>query len=582
MMTMMKNNWIYTVVCTFIAVNLFAQTQDTISRSVTVEREFQPVISSAGKMSVKPQRIEEQQPQASVEYSDYSRALKADFNVSPLRSSSIRFNQPNQGGGYLKAGVGHKNTLLDFQYAIFRNGKRPDGHAERSARGIDLNIWAKHDAEWGRSTWETSTIGMDFMKRFSEYDVYFDVNGGNLFYTRYGRYYDGDGKLSIKSFGDLKKDDKQSIWDVHTNVGMRSKKDADITWWAETGYNAYVMERNATEHKIRTQGNVEWNGEAHHAGATLTVQNAFYTIADEALIPKGKTNPKHNIRLNPYYRYENTSVRVCVGANIDMNVGEGKFLSGNGNLSFAPSPDIDVEYRIIPSWLALYGGAKGQFDDGLMRGYVNMNPYLVLGEGITSEHVCAYTPVDAYLGLKIKPIDNMLIDVHARYAYLMNNAVFYADQTMLDPRFFYSDWQRWTVGAELTWHYQDIVHILADGHYYHWTMEDINTQGENVAYTRTNYDRPMWDANLRVDCHIDSKWSLYLHSYFAGARKALTSTGNENLKCTVDINIGARYEFNKWLAGWVELDNIIHRHNDIYYHYQSQGIHGLIGISWKF
>ena len=565
----MKNKWLYIVVCSLAAVNLCAQTQDTISRSVTVEREFQPVISSAGKMTVKPQRIEEQQPQASVEYSDYSRALKADFNVHPLRSSAVRFNQPNREAGHLSVGVGHKNTMLDFGYYIFRDGKRPDGHTERSAKGVDLNIWTRHDAEWGRRTWETSTIGLDFLKRFSEYDVYFDVNGGNFFYTRYGRYYEGDGRLSIRTFDKLKRDDKQSIWDVHSNVGIRSKKDADITWWAETGYNAYVMERAATEHKVRTQANVEWNSELHHVGATLTVQNAFYTVDTASLgINKNDYNSRHNIRFNPYYRYVGTAVRVRAGVNIDMNIGEGKFLSSNSNISFAPSPDIDVEYRIIPSWLALYGGARGEFGDGLMREYIALNPYRSLADGITSQHVCSYTPVDAYLGFKIKPIDNMLLDIHARYAYLMNDVIFYADMADAYTRFLYRDRQRWTVGAELTWHYQDIIHILANGHYYH--LSD------------PNYDRPKWDAHLNVDANINSKWSLYLHSYFGGSRKALTSEGDKNLKCTIDINIGARYAFNKWLDGWVELDNIIHRHNDIFYAYQSQGIHGMIGISWKF
>jgi len=563
--------------------------QDTLSRSVTVEREFQPVIQSAGKQNVSPKRLSVQEPQVEISYSDYTAMDSDAYNAKPIRFPSRPFPKEENADGLLEGGIGHFNSALNFRYRVPVSGK--------ASKGVKLNLFAKHDAEWGIKTWENSKMGLDFVKQWSDVEAYFDVTGTNTFFTRYGRYFNGDNSLSIRSWNELNSSDKQTIWTAAMNIGVRSSKNAEIGYKIQTGYQAYILPNQVAEHQVKTMANIGWNGDEHHAGIDLEAQNMFYSIED-GLWQTSDTNrhvqPRHAIRMKPYYQYVGERIRAKVGVNLDLNIGKGQQFSSNEQISFAPSPDVEVEYRIIPSWLAVYGGAEGKFGYGTMQEYMDGCPYRYAARGVTSQHVSGYVPVDAFVGFKIRAAKNLLIDVYARYAYQKNQTSFYVDSTSMPNgyiHYFYSDFQRWKVGGELTYHYQDIIHILASGNYYHWTpkyneTEFIDEWPEHHQHVKTNpqivYDRPQWDARLRIDARIDKHWSLYSDNIFAGQANALTQWGVKNYKAKIDLNLGARYDFNKDLGIYLQLNNLLNRHHDIYYTYQSQGIHGQVGVSWKF
>ena len=119
---------------------LAASAQDTIlNRNVTVERDFQPVISSAGIVSVKPVVVQQEMEPVEVTYSSYSQALSPAFNINPLGCSLTSWNQPQPLHGYVRGGLGHTNTVFDFGYTM--TDKRSK---------ITLDTYAHHRAMWGR------------------------------------------------------------------------------------------------------------------------------------------------------------------------------------------------------------------------------------------------------------------------------------------------------------------------------------------------------------------------------------------------------------------------------------------------
>ena len=126
------------------------------------------------------------------------------------------------------------------------------------------------------------------------------------------------------------------------------------------------------------------------------------------------------------------------------------------------------------------------------------------------------------------------------------------------------------MGASLHYHYRDILELNVAGNYYFWTAE------------QPIYDRPNWDIKARLDVHIDSKWSIYSENYFAGKSIAQTSQGDQIKKPHISLNIGGQYTFNNWLHVYLQLNNYLNRKNDIFYGYQSQGCHFLLGVKYKF
>jgi len=561
------------------ALLMYAQ-QDTVTRSVVVEKEFQPIIQSAGKLKVSPERLTIPEPKVEIVFSDYSAQQGNAYYAKPMRFPSRPFPQVQLPDGLLEGSFGHVNTYLNFKYRVPVQGK--------ASKGVKLDLYAHHDATWGVKTWEKTTIGMNFVKEFSNMELYFDVLGRNHFYTRYGRYFDGDNHLTINRFGDLHPYDKQNIWTAAANVGIRSGKKSDIQYSVQTGYQAYALPDITSEHQIRTEGKVEWASDEHHVGADLAVRNSFYVVENgmtQETDTLQKAQSRHGIRIHPYYTFSGERVRVKVGVNLDMNIGKGQMMSSNQQISFAPSPDVMVEYRIIPSWLAVYAGAEGKFGYGTLDEYIDQCPYRSIASGVYSQHVSGYIPVDAFLGFKIRAVDNLLIDVYAHYEYQKNQKVNYSDSLSTLPygtiHHFYSDFQRWKVGVELTYHYQDIIHILANANYYHWSAENADSPLENIDLNMV-YDRPSWDAHLRIDARIDKHWSLYSDNTFAGGYNALYMGRVEKAKAKVLLNLGAQYNFNDNLSVYMQLNNLINRHNDTYYTYQSEGIQGLIGASWRF
>lgn len=566
----------------------FAQ-QDTVTRSVTVEREFQPIIQNAGKQNIAPKRLTIQEPQAEINYSDFSATENDIYNAEPMRFPSLNYPKETIKNGLLEGSAGYINTALNFRYRVPVTGK--------AAKGVKLNLFAKHNATWGIKTWEDTKIGMDFVKQWNDVEAYFDVTGANNFFTRYGRYYAGDNHLSIKRWNELNTNDKQNIWTAAMNFGVRSGKGAEVGYKVQTGYQAYIMPHMVCEHQVRTEANVEWNGDEHRTGIDLQLRNMLYS-AQDGLWQTDDTNhqaqPRHALRMRPYYKYIGERVRVKVGVNLDMNIGKGQQFSSNEQISFAPSPDVEVEYRIIPSWLAVYGGAEGSFGYGSLEDFMDKCPYRYIARGVMSKHVSGYIPVDAFVGFKIRATNTLLIDVYARYAYQKNQTSFYVDSVSIPNgyiHYFYGDFQRWKVGAELTYHYQDIIHLFVSGNYYHWTPQYHNTefidewpehQQTIDANTKVVFDRPQWDARLRIDARIDKHWSLYSDNIFAGESNALTQEGVKKNKAKIELNLGAKYDFNKDLSIYLQINNLLNRHHDIYYTYQSEGIQGSAGVSWKF
>lgn len=585
-----------------------AQQDTVLNRNVTVERDFQPIISSAGIVSVKPVVIQESFRPAEVTYSDYSMPLSPAFNVNPLGCSLTTWEQPKPLHGYVRGGLGHTNTAFDFGYRM-----------EDKKSKIVLDTYAHHRAMWGKYTVEHSSFGLDITKTFASAALYFGADAANSFYTFCGRYVDSTGVMNLAKFADLKSDDALSTWTINTRIGVRSTGKSSINYRFQTGYSAFIYANTVTEHQIRTLGNFEWNGGEHRAGLNVRVGNFFMNVNDPTILA-GTYNPRHAIRLEPFYAYDHKRFHAHIGMNLDMNIGSGQLFSGSSDIAFAPSPNVALEYDITRNWLAIYGEASGFFAEGCIQEYTNFFPYRSISQGVTNHHVAGYIPVQAQLGLKIRPQANLLIDLHARYELKRNQfsslnpyyrevRLFRDAASNTDPVFaeyVHSNLQRWKIGAEITYHYQDIIRIFAAGAFYTGSMDSIEVPEAsvsnpleiasfNAAVRNPNgsfkmLDRPRWDIRLNIDARINRNWTLYSHNYFAGKRLQLmwdeTATGRQYSTRvaipTIDLNLGCAYEYNKWLSVYLELNNFIHRHNVNYYGYVDPGINFLLGASYKF
>lgn len=540
-----------------------SQTDSTLDRTVTVERQFQPVIQPAGRLSVAPTLYQPTLQPLTPTYSTYANPLDLDFNFERLGYYETEFGHPKPLKGFLRAGVGHIHSVFDFAYRL------------SDRKDVRLDLQAHHHGQWGLKTLSESRLGFDFSKLFSSADLFFGVAAQNDYYTRYGAPAYRQSVLHEPltapfRYADLRDEDKMSNWSIDTKVGVRSLPNQAIQYLVQTGYEAFVMGHFATEHQINTQLGFEWSGNNHHAGLHASVQNRFYSVQEpdwSVVTAFGNDTVKQNhhaIKVEPYYAYTGKRFTVHAGINIDCAVGKGKVC--------LPSPNLTFEGKLTKTWLALYGGAVGNYNITSERDNFRYNRYLHPLIEITDTHNRTYIPVDAFLGFRIRPCEDLLLDIFAHYIYTKYDVFYHTAEngffTLLGD-----DHQRLVVGGKVDYHYQDWVSIHLDGQYSKYYMKSL-------AYA---YYRPSWEVNLRVDVKVNSKWSLYSDNYFAGGRYANTFDFESRLLApTIDLNLGVRYNINKWLSTYLQLNNYLNRKNIIFDQYESQGINFVLGIVYTF
>lgn len=606
---------------------VFAQGEDELNRSVTVERDFQPVIQSAGKVATHPTVVETTIEPAPIEYSEYTADITPGTSFNPLLSQPTRFEPGRVYHGYIRGALGHPNTLFDFGY-----------HLDDGKKSI-LDVYAHHKAKWGLDALSRTKVGLNFTHTFNTCNLYFGFNGGNIYYHKYGHFYDytlvdpgmwEKNKVAYANRQAFTAPHKTCLWTAEAYVGIKANAKQDVQYRVQTGYMLFSKPGAVSEHQIRTLADFDWHRSEHHVGANFYMQNNFLqlgALADQ--IDDSLYNSRHNIRLEPYYAYEGKRIRLHIGVNVDLNIGRGKnSLSDTKDVTFAPSPHINMEAQIAKQWLTIYADVMGRHGFGSLQNFMENNRYRLIHAGIISHHPAGYTPVDAELGFHIRPYRDLLFEIHGGYALqydaltLIANVDNTTTYTKLgtslmagDFSYTYSNYGRGKIGGQINYHLQDKLRINVSGDYFFWDAYEHESvrytfatpcteiQDINAGTSKRVYDRPDWKLDVRIDGRIDKHWSVYSDNHFTGSRLALATDGEHILKPTIELNLGAQYEM--WVGKSVvsiqksegqvlrpepksnlilfaQLNNWLHRKNDIYYGYRSQGINCLVGVTFRF
>lgn len=572
--------------CLFAAIYTYAQTDTTINRVVTVERDFQPVIQSAGKIDQRPIILQPDLQLNPVVYSTYSTPLAVGHNIHPLQVAETKFTPQAPLNGVLEGAIGHRNTHLLFGYQL---------HKKKN----DLNLYANHDAYWGKpglvkDAQSNSTIGLDYTYHFRNLDFYTNIAGNVAhwdYYTPTSR--TSYGKICLGSGRGL-------LWDAQANMGIQSTSNNAFQYRIQTGYVA-MGEWNQVDHIINTHIDFKWTNHTHASGINIQVKNNFYSetvwATDDMNEPFFHWNyiphNRHALRVEPFYEYSNNNFQLHAGVNLDMNIdpfiGSNQWLSKTDNLGFAPSPNIQVAWHTKDNLFHLYANAVGSYGTAMRDEKLLYNRFHFLEK--ENQYVAPYTPIDATIGFKLRPLKSLLIDIYGGYAWMGQYTTSVdirqypiMNATAMDYLIAQQDYQQWKVGGALHYHYRDIVELNVHGNYYFFKRTEPLQPGiiEPTDPQQIAYDRPNWDLKARIDVHIDSKWSIYSDNYFAGGRWAYTSEGDKQIKPIISLNSGGQYAINRWLLVYLQLNDYLNRKDEIFYGFQSQGIHFLAGVRWQF
>ena len=538
-----------------------AQNDTTINRVVTVERDFQPAIQSAGKINQRPAIIIPDIQLNPVVYSTYSTPLSIDYNINQLPAAQTNFMPQEPLNGILEGAIGYRNTHFLFDYQIHQKKKH------------SLYLYANHDAYWGHDAQAQSQIGVDYTRHFSGLDFYANVSG-DMAWWDYGVRTKDDSTVYI---------DNSILWNVAANIGIKSTAKQPIQYRIQTGYIA-VGQMYRPDHIVKSHLDIKWTNNTHAAGLNAMVKNNFYY--ESVYIPDDEPfccyddvlRNRHALRVEPFYEYTYRNFRIHAGVNLDMNIdpfmGEDQQLSTLNNLGFAPSPNVQMAWHTQNNIFHVYANILGSYGTAMRDEERLYNRYDFNWN--EAEYMAPYTPVDATLGLKLRPAKSLLIDLYGGYACLGQYATYvdiyhapFTPAISIEYLISQQSYQQWKVGGALHYHYRDIVELNINGNYYFWNKDKV-------------YDRPNWDLKARLDVHIDSKWSIYSDNSLAGNRWANTTDGDKLIRPIISLNIGGQYAINRWLKVYLQVNDYLNHKDEIFYGFRSQGIHFLAGVRWQF
>lgn len=555
-----------------------AQTTDStatdtayIERKINIEKEYMPEIKASTRTQVEYTIQEQNVKKADIIYSGYASDVQPRpqfYPLEPLKQKILNRKTPKK--GYAALGYGYPIVWLAQLYypAIATNSNYMDialDHrgfllGKKQLIDTDFELKYKHNFENGHR-------------------IIAEANYSNLYYTYYGNhtmdsntvYTLNDRKITIDSLPL-----HQSIHNVSALIGAQSTKNLNgWTYTATLNYDMTMLQYiGTTQHTITLDGLIGKKLGNNNIVLGVNFENYFYN-------KPSKTNFRNNgiLALAPAYQLNWKGLNIHAGVRF--------FLSFNKGLLFNAMPDVKVDYN-IGRLMNIYAAVTGDYRSMSLAATMEECRYI---DPTSDLQYNAYTPIKALIGFNIKPLHGMLLNFYADYAYTNNDHFFLNrhfftpdNQPVMSPMFttVFSNSQHFDFNLRWSYNHKDNYYIYTSAIYHLWYTEN---------QWQTPWHKPEFEWEIGTIIRPIKPLTINANFYLGTGYKAaaLTTTGQyAALKMTnhYDLNIGATYKFNKSVAIFAELNNLLGfapslRYQE-WYGYDNIGFNCLVGVKIGF
>lgn len=522
------------------------ENQDTaiIDRNVQIEKEYAPEIKDSKRSNIEYKAQEYTITPTSVTYSTYSNQVTPRpifYPLAPQTQNILKRKDPSK--GYVLIGAGYYiNWDAEFFYPIIKNNS------------TDLSIFLDNDAYYDIKNDPfddhitiDSKFEMDFKHRFrGNQELYSSLGYDNNYYSYYGgtdsiHFY----KTPESSICENRKDsllpEMQCIHKVKGEFGLRSLEAIDgWRYDANVRYKGMFLQyMNIHEHIIDVNGKMSHSFGKNNLEVGLSVSSNFYNKAKGNDTTYRVDYNNVDLGLAPAY--------IMKWKNIDFRLGMKIYFAFMKKYKVNAMPDVQISYN-FRKLFNVYGGIVGE--------YQNISKYELLEENRYFNPYCDvernhYAPVKPYLGLMIKPINGMLLNVFAEYKYTVNEYQYINNGRMFDVQEIRNS-HTLNVGGRINYNYKDKYTVYASGIYHMYAPADE---------TITILHKPIAEVTAGINMNPYKTLNIYADFYFAYGRYYLDPTSATPLdpvmmKNIYDLNLGVSYSL-KPVTVFLEGKNII-------------------------
>lgn len=560
-------------------------------RNITVEREFKPIIQDAGKLSTTPSVIDATVQKTNPQYNEFNLPLSVGRNVQLLGAAEPTLDpSQNPDDAFLRIGAGnYYNNMLHFALPLIKT----------SATRMDVRL--NHLATLGNKLHSNSNLSLNLNNYLKNAELKAGVETNIEFFNYYGKVYNSFTEFNDfsfvtsnpttvykeKTFTRISRNHEfkrlnyltnlpinEQFFNFNSYVGFNSAAHkTGLRFETLIDYNYFDTRNGLTEHALNTRAGFNTVNGKNRMGIDMDMKNMLYSSD----LPRDSINVWDAytvVGLNPFYSFERKTWNVRLGVKTSFS-----FIHGR---PFSPSPDIFVEWRAVPKWLAIYAGAGGGYDVNNLSQTMHKNRYLHPDLRIKD----TYTPIHTYAGIKLKPIHNLLLDAYVSYRYI-DNQYFYvhkdyeaitqvvaADKLLYTNRYnvVYSIASLTNVGLRANYNIRNTLNVQLNGVYNGWRTA-------NILHA---WQKPAFEADLTAEYRVNRQLIVNTSVFYKSERKAVLGNKVMPMNAFVDINLGLSYNINNSFSVFARGHNLLNSKYDAFFGYEVQGINCMVGAAISF
>jgi hypothetical protein len=607
-MKIMKKIYIFLLmgVC---SLSLQAQQNDrkdtvSLSREMTLEREYNPTIKDAVKMNQLPELREPQAPKSKVEYSNYAvpfgfkpelTVLKPQTWFSDLHTSKYK--------GYLTAGV---STLADINADA--------GYQILNTTDNLLNLYFSHRSSNSR----VSSLQVDTTQKFKINDNWGGLNFSHDFGkvrlntdVKYTLSMFNYSELTISNWEDIRLSSARSPQNIdfvtlshpsqtdnlfEAHVGLSSDKPNTLNYNVNAKYTFFKHKYGINTTMPGVKENrviIDWDfhnninstsgfglgGYLKHYAYTSSID--FKTINDGLISYSA-------FSINPYYYLEGDNLNLLLGVKADFEIG--------GRKKNIVAPTIRFNYYFgdrVQFYLITDGGRKDNSNYEMFYENRYIYPLAKIWD--------ARSPFDGTVGLKFLPLSELSLDIFAGYEIIRDEHYFiprFGSPTNnptsrnLSNLFLYPDFgdeEIAKLGARISCYLSGNFEFDLKGTYYHRNAETIVTSYDGGKMFTTKvpsepWHKPQFEALLNTAYRLPAL-PLRLNLSYRGLYGRKTTApfiSNTGMKDIHDLSAKATYTFSPAFSAYLSVNNLLFQKYDIWYGHPAQNFNIIGGISFLF
>ncbi|MDR2384780.1 MAG: hypothetical protein LBD80_03820 [Tannerella sp.] len=568
--------------------------QESISRQMTLEREYDPTIMDASKINTLPKVREMIVQKRPIVYSDYAIPLHLDNEINALPSGIFMTAIERYANiGYLHFAAG---TLMNFTGDF--------GYHPLSTERDDLRMYFSHRSTNGnvkflddnylykrKAKLNNNAGGLDFRHTFDNLTLSL---GGSIDYSMFNYYGQPANNIPLASSGVSSTTNdsiNQANLTVNVHAGIASNIKEKLGYHFGIDYTNFNQKYSlATEYKGITENftglNLGLNSPVENDqcfGIDLKLNILNYTAPE---LPSGfvadsiNFDNRYELTFNPYYKLDKEFLKIILGINL-MTV-----FQDEGAFFFSPNIKLDVPFS--PSSM-FYVGLGGGIESNTMSSMARINRYINP----------AFPPdvskswIDGLLGIRSSISSDFWIDIFGGYKYTESDVFFnpsmYAwinDGFNNVSMIFQPNSQRLQIGASLKYDYRNLFGFYVNGTYHHYTVEFVDkwknreTGIPNSTETKP-YGKPA--AVLNAGINVKPIVPLILNLDYSMLSGMYVYYGdNSIMKSINDLHFRGSWKFNNTFVVYAQFNNLLFQKQEMYYGYPLQPFTAMAGLNINF